>query len=113
MLKEKKGFTISIWADIHKDGDKFFATFPALPGLIVDGKTIDQIEERLEDCLVVHLNMLAKYEEPLPIGENLTVEILEEDEDIIFSHLGSPSPHSNPESWKKITWPTQKMLETS
>ncbi len=116
----RESAVISVRVVIEKDGGKYFATAPGLPGLIIDGDTIDQIEERVQDGILVHLIMLAKNKEPLPVGVNLTIEFLEEagedeeaDEDIDFFRFGNPMPHSDPTSWKKMTWPTQKVLETS
>ena len=98
---------------VEKDGDGYLATAPGLPGLIIDGDTVEEVEERIKDGIIVYLNMLAENKEPLPVGENLTVEIRcasNKSAFIDFNQFGSPVNYE-PNDWKKTLWPTQKMLE--
>lgn len=116
------GVKISVRLKIEEDEGRFFATIPSLPGLIVDGKNIKQIEKRLPDLLFVHLSMMAKYNEPLPVGEDLTIEfIMEEPEeqdqvgvsDGYFTHFGNPTLPSEKSEWRQLQWDTQNELVTS
>ena len=101
--------TISVRVVIEEDDDKFCATAPALPGLIIDGDTVEQVRGRVKDGIIVYLMTLAKYGDSLPVGPDLTIE-LHKKEDFGFSRFGNPEPFSDPDDWTTMPWPTRELL---
>ena len=111
--KEEPGgevkFEISVRIVVEEDEDKFCATAPALPGLIIDGDTVEQTKERARDGIIVHLTAMAKNGDPLPVGPDLTVRFNDKPE-FGFSHFGNPKPHPDPSHWTTMRWPTRELL---
>ena len=60
---------------IEDYGGYFVATAPALPGLVIDGKTHEEIEQRMSDGIDVYLQSLEKHGKPLTASPGLIVEM--------------------------------------
>lgn len=69
----KEEIHVSVFVVVEKDGDGFHAYAPALKGLHVDGETEDQAEENAKEAIDVYLQSLLQHNEPLPVGDGLTV----------------------------------------
>ena len=102
-------YKISVRIVLEKDEDKYCATAPALPGLIIDGDTLEQVKSRVENGIVVYLMALAKNGDPLPVGPHLTIE-LHRKANMGFSRFGNPEPYSGSSDWTTMPWPTQELL---
>jgi predicted RNase H-like HicB family nuclease len=53
---------------VEKDGERFHAFCPALPGLHVDGDTAEEALECVKDAAIVYLESMLKHGEALPIA---------------------------------------------
>lgn len=102
-------FEISVRIVIEEDEDKFCATAPALPGLIIDGDTVEQTKDRVRDGIIVHLMTMAENGDPLPVGPDLTVRFHKKPK-FGFSHFGNPKSYPDRSHWTTMRWPTQEPL---
>lgn len=57
---------------IEKDGDRFYAYSPTLPGFHVDGETEEELISVAKDGILAYLRSLIKHNEPLPINQIIT-----------------------------------------
>ncbi len=62
---------------VEQDGDRFHAYAPALKGLHVDGDTEEEAAGNAREAIVVYLDSLARHQDPLPVGPDLTVHELQ------------------------------------
>ena len=69
-------YEISVLVVIEPDEDQFHAYAPALPGLHIDGATEQEVLGRVEEGVVVYLESLHEYDDPLPVGPGLTVRYM-------------------------------------
>ena len=102
-------FEISVRIVIEEDEDKYCATAPALPGLIIDGETVEQTKDRARDGIIVHLTAMARNGDPLPVGPDLTVRF-DNRAELGFSYFGHPRPYPDSSHWTTMRWPTQELL---
>jgi predicted RNase H-like HicB family nuclease len=74
--KPKTNLTLNlkITVVIEPDDNRFHAYCPALKGLHVDGDTEEDALKNASDAIVVYLDSLARHNDPLPIGQDFTVE---------------------------------------
>lgn len=56
------------------DNNTFHAYAPALKGLHVDGSTEEEALQNATQAILVYLESLARSGDPLPVGQNLTVD---------------------------------------
>lgn len=59
---------------VEPDGDGFHAYAPGLKGLHTDGRTEAEALEHARDAVRAYLASLAKHDDPLPVGPDLTVQ---------------------------------------
>ncbi|MCE2441044.1 MAG: type II toxin-antitoxin system HicB family antitoxin [Candidatus Latescibacteria bacterium] len=102
-------FEISVKIVIEQDEDRFCATAPALPGLIIYGATVEQAKVRARDGIIVHLMTMATNGNSLPVGPDLTVRFHNRPE-FGFSQLGAPSPNPGRGNWTTMQWPIRELL---
>lgn len=74
LWKPVPNLLLTITVVVEEDGDGYHAYCPALKGLHVDGNTCDEALENAISGVFVYLRSLARHEDPLPIGPDLTVE---------------------------------------
>ena len=86
----------------------FCATPLALPGLIIDGETVEQTKDRARDGIIVHLMTMARNGDPLPVGPDLTVRFHDKPE-FGFSHFGNPKAYPDSSLWTTMRCPTQEL----
>ena len=110
--KSEEKFEIYVRIVIEEDEDGFCATAPALPGLMMDGDTLEQAKVRTRDGVIVHLMTMAKNGNPLPVGQDLTVSFHNQPE-FGFSYLGFPSSYPDRSYWTVIQWPIRELLGVS
>ena len=109
-------FKVSIRMEIIEDEDGYYGTAPALPGLLIDGDTIDEVKRHMKDGIVAHLLSIISSGYPIPVGRDLQFELTElrlkkEDEPLKF---GEPEPTLNrANQWETVSWPTQEPLGVS
>jgi len=69
MLGAKKGLNIKVAIYIEPDDDgSYHAYCPALKGLHVSGKTIEEARENARHGVMAYIASLVKHGDPLPIG---------------------------------------------
>ena len=100
---------ISVRIVIEEDEGKFCAAAPALPGLIIDGDTVEQTKHRARDGINVHLMAMTRNGDPLPVGPDLTVGFHDKPE-YGFPHFGNPKPYPDPSHWTIMRWPIRELL---
>lgn len=70
--RAKPGLTLKITVVIEPDGDAYHAYCPALEGLHVDGRTVEEAYRNAGEAARVYLASIARHGEELPIGEDLS-----------------------------------------
>jgi predicted RNase H-like HicB family nuclease len=84
---------------VERDGEGFYAYAPALDGLHVYGDTETEALEYVREAVDVYLASLAKHNDPLPIGTDLTVD-----------HAPLPEvPAGASLRDIRVSWPTPRM----
>ena len=84
---------------IERDGEGFYAYAPALNGLHVYGDTEAEALDYAREAVDVYLASLAKHNDPLPIGTDLTVD-----------HAPLPEvPAGASLRDIRVSWPTPRM----
>jgi antitoxin HicB len=56
----------------------YVAFCPALPGLVTEGDTYEEVHERLKEAIEGYLESLIKNGEPIPPDKNITLEPVKE-----------------------------------
>lgn len=97
--------TISVRVVIKRDGDEYWGTAPALPGLFIDGDSIEQVKELLPEGILVYLESLYKNNEPVPVGPDFIVELKD-----MSVQLGVPLSIDD-HHWAKTEWPIHPTSE--
>ena len=71
----KRAFTVVF----DKTNEGYTVTVPALPGLVTEGRTIDEARAMAFDAIRCHVESLRKDGEPVPVETEVDVEKLEVD----------------------------------
>ena len=56
----------------------YVATCPALPGLVTEGDTIEEVRGRAREAIEAYLESLRKDGQPIPVDKPLTLEPVKE-----------------------------------
>lgn len=73
LWREKSNLSLKVTLVVEPDDGGFHAYAPALKGLHVDGKTEEEAVENGKRAIMVYLNSLSYYDDPLPIGPDLSL----------------------------------------
>lgn len=60
--------TFQLVVVVERDDDEFYAYCPALRGLHVGGHTIEEAVQNAREAAVGFLEMMIKYNDPIPLG---------------------------------------------
>ena len=107
-------YEISVLVVIEPDEDQFHAYAPALPGLHIDGKTKQEAFDRMKEGIVVYIESLHEYGDPLPVGPGLTIRDMDSPNNKKLQ-FGNPEIVSQYDSqeWATTSWPTRSLSGVS
>ena len=58
-------YTVDILSE--EDGKGYYVVVPALPGCFSQGKTIEQAKKNIQEAIQLHIKVLKKAKEPIPM----------------------------------------------
>lgn len=77
LFGRKPALLLRVSIVVEPDGDRFHAYAPALKGLHVDGRTEAEAAQNAHQAVAVYLDSLARHQEPLPVGPDLSIHELQ------------------------------------
>ena len=61
----------------EKDENGYVVTVPALPGIVTEGRTLEEARLMAADAIKCHLESLVKDGEPVPVEQEVNLEKVE------------------------------------
>lgn len=61
----------------EKDENGYVVTVPALPGLVTEGRTLEEARRMAEDAIRCHVESLIEDGEPVPVEQEVNLEKVE------------------------------------
>lgn len=99
-IEGKTAMKVRVTVVIEPDGEQFHAYCPALPGIHINGPTVEEACERTIPAIEWYLDSLDEQGDPIPVGPGLDIEVSKE----IVDLLSNPSD-STVQS-VEVPWPS-------
>ena len=62
---------------IEGEGNSFSAFVPDLPGCVATGNSVDEVEARIREAVIMHIQSLREHGEPVPEPTTAAVRVVE------------------------------------
>ena len=80
---------IEVTVVVMPDGDGYYARCPAFPSIFIHGETVQDALDQVPDALVLALDFMDENNQPYPVGEDFSIEEVQE----VYDNPTALQPH--------------------